>query len=169
MVIRDVIYYAFTKSRDYSVFSCETHLTLRLYFWRQNSAALWRVQGGRIRISTSLDTPQSWLNSDIPHRMIGATLSLIRNSNRSQWCDYCKSRWGQMKDGSWHPKAQQPAYWKVVSESPTRAGITRFYCLTCADEACNWPDGTYYSLKEQLQDAITKYQKGAYYDEQLAK
>lgn len=95
-------------------------------------------------------------------------MSLIRNSNRSQWCDICKSRWGQMKDGTWHPKAQQPAYWKVVSESPKRAGITRFYCLACAEEACNWPDGTYYSLKEQLTDAMTKYQKGAYYDEQLA-
>jgi hypothetical protein len=61
-----------------------------------------------------------------------------------------------------------PAVWKVVSESPKRRGVTRFYCQDCATEAQNWPDGTFYSLKEQLQDALTKYEKGAYYDEQLA-
>ena len=169
MVIRDSIYYAFSKSRGSSVFSSETHLTLRLYFWRPNSAALWRALGGRIRISICSDIPLSWLNCDTPHRMIGATLSLIRNTNRNQWCDTCKQRWGQMKDGSWHPKAQMPAYWKVVSEHPNRRGVTRFYCYKCAEDSCNWPDGTYYSLKEQLEDALTKYNKGAYYDEQLAK
>jgi len=140
-----------------------------LYFWRPDSAELWRVRGGKIRISISLDIPLSWLNFDLPHQMIGATLSLIRNQNSNQWCDYCKMRWGQMKDGTWHIKAQQPAIWKAVSESPHRNGITRFYCQPCADEAQNWPDGTYYSLKEQLLDAITKYNKGAYYDEQLAR
>ena len=168
MVIRDTIYYAFSNLREFSVFSCESHLTLRLYFWRPNSAELWKALGGQIRISTSLDTPESWLNCDLPHRMIGATLSLIRNNNKNQWCDYCKIRWGQLKDGTWHLRAQVPAIWKVVSESPQRKGITRFYCQKCADESCNWPDGTYYSLKQQLEDAITKYSKGAYYDEQLA-
>lgn len=168
MVIREAIYYAFTKSRDCSVFSCETHLTLQMFFWRQNSAELWKAQGGRIRISTSLDMPESWLNCDLPHRMIGATLSLMRNSNSNQWCDYCKGRYGTNKDGSWHYKAMVPAVWKVVSESPKRRGVTRFYCQDCATEAQNWPDGTFYSLKEQLEDALTKYEKGAYYDEQLA-
>jgi len=168
MATRGTIYYAFSKSAASSVFSSETHLTLQLYFWRPNSAEWWKVQGGKIRISTSLDMPESWLNCDLPHRMIGATLSLIRNTNRNQWCDTCKQRWGQMKDGSWHPKAQMPAYWKVISEHPSRRGVTRFYCYKCAEDSCNWPDGTYYSLKEQLEDALTKYNKGAYYDEQLA-
>ena len=95
-------------------------------------------------------------------------MSLIRNNNKNQWCDTCKLRWGQLKDGSWHLRAQVPAIWKVVSESPQRKGITRFYCQACADESCNWPDGTYYSLKQQLEDALTKYSKGAYFDEQLA-
>ena len=168
MVIRGTTYYGFSNLRESSVFSCETQLTYRLYFSRQNSVELWRVLGGKIRISISLDIPQSWLNCDLPHQMIGATLSLIRNSNRNQWCDYCKTRWGQLKDGTWHIKAQVPAVWKAVSESPKRSGITRFYCQDCANEVQNWPDGTYYSLKQQLEDAITHYQKGAYYDEQLA-
>ena len=168
MVIRETIYYAFTKLRDCSVFSCETHLTLRLYFSRQNSAELWKAQGGRIRISISLDTPESWLNCDTPHRMIGATLSLMRNTNKNQWCDYCKIRWGTNKDGTWHFRAMTPAVYKIVSEHPRSKGITRFYCQACADESQNWPDGTFYSLKQQLEDALTKYSKGAYYNEQLA-
>ena len=69
-------------------------------------------------------------------------------------------RWGQLKDGSWHLKAQVPAFWKVVSESPQRRGVTRFYCNPCADEVQNWPDGTVYLLKEQLMDALTTYAKG---------
>ena len=168
MAIRDTIYYAFTSSQEYSVFSCETHLTYHLYFLRRNSVELWNLHSARIRISISLDTPESWLNCDLPHRMIGATLSLMRNSNSNQWCDICKSRWGQLKDGNWHYKAMTPAVWKAVSESPQRRGVTRFYCQPCADEVQNWPDGTFYSLKEQLTDVITKYQKGAYIDEQLA-
>ena len=168
MATRGTIYYAFTKSRDYSVFSSETHLTYQLSFSRPNSAELWSLQRGRIRISISLDTPLSWLNCDLPHQMIGATLSLMRNTNSNQWCDICKGRWGQLKDGTWHYKAMSPAVWRVISESPLRAGITRFYCQPCADDVQNWPDGTFYSLKEQLTDAVTKYNKGAYYDEQLA-
>jgi hypothetical protein len=85
--------------------------------------------------------------------MIGATLSLMRNTNSNQWCDICKGRWGQLKDGTWHYKAMSPAVWRVISESPLRAGITRFYCQPCADDVQNWPDGTFYSLKEQLTDA----------------
>lgn len=168
MVILDTIFYGFSKSREFSVFSCETHLTLQLFFWRPNSAELWRAKGGRIRISISSATPLSWLNFDLPHRMIGATLSLTRNLNNNQWCDTCKIKWGQLKDGSWHPKAQMPAYWKAVSQSPLRNGITRFYCQPCANEIQNWPDGTFYSLKQQLEDALTLYKKGAYIDEQLA-
>ncbi len=88
------------------------------------------------------------------------TLTLTRNNNNNQWCDMCKTRWGQLKDGSWHLKAQTPAFWKVVSESPQRRGVTRFYCNPCADEVQNWPDGSFYSLKEQLMDALTTYAKG---------
>jgi hypothetical protein len=72
----------------------------------------------------------------------------------SQYCDYCKARWGTTR-GELHPNAKKPAYWKIVSEHPKRKGVTRFYCLECAADIQNWPDGTFYSLKEQLQDALT--------------
>ena len=65
-----------------------------------------------------------------------------------------------MKDGTWHPKAQSPAYWKAISESPQFKGQVRFYCLACAEEVQNWPNGEFYSLKEQLIDGLTKYTKG---------
>ena len=55
-----------------------------------------------------------------------------------------------MKDGSWHPLAQSPAVWKVQSETPIRKAQVRFYCQPCANEVQNWPDGTFWSLKEQL-------------------
>jgi hypothetical protein len=75
-------------------------------------------------------------------------------------------RFGQLKDGSWALKAMTPAVWKTVSESPTRRGITRFYCQTCADEVQNWPDGSTYLLKDQLMDAL-KYVKGTGIDVEL--
>ena len=66
-------------------------------------------------------------------------------------------RWGQIKDGTWHHKAQVPAVWKVQSETPTRRVQVRFYCQPCANEAQNWPDGTFWSLKEQLEAAIDDF------------
>jgi hypothetical protein len=157
MVIRDSIFYAFTKSRDNSVFSSETQLTWRSSLSRQNSAEWWKVQSAKIRISISLDTPLSWVSADFLHQKIGMTLSLTRNHNQHQWCDICKSRYGQMKDGTWHLKAQTPAVWKVQSETPIRKAQVRFYCQPCADEVQNWPDGTFWSLKEQLEMAIDEF------------
>ena len=157
MVIRDSIFYAFTKSRGCSVFSSETQLTWHSFLSRQNSAEWWKVQSARIRISISLDTPLSWVDADFLHHKIGMTLSLTRNYNQHQWCDICKSRYGQMKDGTWHLKAQTPAVWKVQSETPIRKAQVRFYCQPCADEVQNWPDGTFWSLKEQLEMAIDEF------------
>jgi hypothetical protein len=62
-----------------------------------------------------------------------------------------------MKDGSWHPNAQRPAEWIVISESPKRRGKRRFYCQPCANEVQNWADGTFWSLKEQLDYAISNF------------
>lgn len=166
--IRGSIFYGYTSYRDFSVFSCETHLSWQLSFWRPNSAELWRLQRARIRISMPLDLPVSWLTSDLPHRMIGATLSLMRNSNREQYCDYCKMRYAHLsRSGQLHPLAKVPAYWKAVSTKPGRVGITRFYCLRCADEIQNWSDGTFFSLKEQLEFEINKA-KQEYLDDKLA-
>jgi hypothetical protein len=157
MVTRGTIYYAFTKSQDNSVFSSETHLTWRLFLSQPNSAEWWRVQSAKIRISISLDTPLSWVDADLLHQKIGMTLSLTRNTNPKQWCDICKYRYGTDRNGNYLPMAQTPAVWKVQSETPIRRAQVRFYCQPCADDVQNWPDGTYWSLKEQLQAAIDDF------------
>ena len=152
MVIRGTTYYAFTKLAASSVFSSETQLTWHWCLSRQSSQEWWNPQCGKIRISISLDTPLSWLDASFP---IGASLALLRNTNLHQYCDYCKQRYAHLsRGGTLHQLAQKPAYWKVVSEHPKRKGITRFYCLECAADMQNWPDGTFYSLKEQLDDAL---------------
>ena len=167
MVIQETIYYGFSKLRDCSVFSCETHLILRLSFSRQNSAELWNLQAGRIHIATSLDTDLFSLNLDSLQKMIGATLTLMRNSNREQYCDYCKIRYPSSR-GELHSLAKAPAYWKIISERPGGKSVIRFYCLRCADQVQNWSDRTFYSLKEQLDDAVSKYTKGEYFNDKLA-
>ena len=152
MAMRGTIYYAFTKYAAPSVFSCETQLTWHWSLSRQNSQEWWNPQCGRIRISTSFAMDLSTPEPDLP---IGASLSLLRNTNMNQFCDYCKQRYAHLsRGGQLHPLAQKPAYWKIISEHPKRKGVTRFYCLECAAEIQNWPDGTFYSLKEQLQDAL---------------
>jgi hypothetical protein len=152
MVIRGITYYAFTNYVAPSVFSSETQLTWRWSLSRPNSQGWWKAQSGKIRISISLDTQLFSLEPDLP---IGASLALLRNTNLNQYCDYCKQRYAHLsRGGELHQLARKPAYWKVVSEHPKRKGITRFYCLECAADIQNWPDGTFYSLKEQLQDAL---------------
>jgi hypothetical protein len=86
------------------------------------------------------------------------TLTLLRNTNREQYCDYCKQRWGSHKK-EWHPNAKKMAYWKCVSASPMRSNQVRFYCLECAADLQNWPDGSFYSLKEQLLDGLGEVAK----------
>ena len=157
MATRGTIFYAFTKSREHSVFSCETHLNWRLSISQPNSAEWWKVQSAKIRISISLDTPLFWLDADSVHRKIGTTLSLTRNTNPKQWCDICKYRYGTDRNGNYHPMAQSPAVWKVQSETPTRRAQVRFYCQPCANDVQNWPDGTFWSLKEQLDSAIRDF------------
>jgi hypothetical protein len=66
-----------------------------------------------------------------------------------------------------HPLAKNPAYWKVVSQAPGRQGRVRFYCLRCADQIQNWEDGTFFSLKEQLEAEINQV-KGEYFNDKLA-
>ena len=162
MATRGTIFYEFSTSQKHLVFSSETHLTWHCFLSQRNCQEWWNLNHARIRISISLDTPLSWLSADSP---IGTTLTLTRNNNPNQWCDYCKLRWGQVRDKqtgreSWHLRAMTPAVWRVESESPTRKGMLRFYCQPCADDAQNWEtkDGpVFYSLKDQLLDAVAQF------------
>lgn len=165
MVIRDVTYYAFTTYAAPSVFSSETHLNWHWCLSRQNSQEWWKVRDGKIRISISSDIPLSWLGPDLP---IGATLALLRNNNPHQYCDYCKARYAHCKSGNeLGLQARKVAYWKAVSEHPNRKNQIRFYCLECAQDLQNWPDGTFYSLKEQLLDGLKDTTRREYLNVEL--
>lgn len=152
MVIRGTTYYEFTKYAAPSVFSSETHLTWHWCLSRPNSQELWKARCGRIRISISSAIPLYMLELD---SQVGMTLGLFRNTNANQYCDYCKARYAHLANGKeLNAAAKKVAYWKVVSENPKRKNQVRFYCLECADDMQQWPDGTYYSLKEQLMDGL---------------
>jgi hypothetical protein len=165
MVIRDATYYAFTTYAAPSVFSSETHLNWHWCLSRPSSAEWWKAQCGKIRISISSDIPLSWLEPDLP---IGATLALLRNNNPHQYCDYCKAKYAHLSNGKeLNMAAKKMAYWKVISEHPKRKNQIRFYCLDCAAEIQNWPDGTFYSLKEQLLDGLSSTARREYLNVEL--
>lgn len=71
---------------------------------------------------------------------------MIRRSYMGVWCDYCKLEWGKLKSGQWHPKAQAQAVVTIESSN----GLERSYCRKCMDEVSNWPDGTTFSVVDQV-------------------
>jgi hypothetical protein len=82
---------------------------------------------------------------------------MLVSAKRGIWCDYCKLRWGQLKDGTWHEKAQTQAAWTITSELPRSSKIPRHYCQECAVDSSKWADGTYFDLKQQIQFAQERY------------
>ena len=52
---------------------------------------------------------------------------MITHAATGTWCDTCKMAWGQLKDKSWHPKAQRQAI--VITTSSN--GQQRAYCPSC--------------------------------------
>jgi hypothetical protein len=82
---------------------------------------------------------------------------MLVNAKRGIWCDYCKLKWGQAKDGTWHEKAQTQAAWTIISELPRSSKIPRHYCQECAVDSSKWADGTYFDLKQQIQFAQERY------------
>jgi len=63
---------------------------------------------------------------------------LTKNTNLKIWCDYCKSRWGQHRDGTWVLNAQTPAMWVITSDKPRFNNVKRYYCNRCALEITHW-------------------------------
>jgi len=75
---------------------------------------------------------------------------MITRAALGVWCDYCKGRYGKNRDG-WLLKAMTPA---VVTVLSTRfAGRSRSYCKSCMDEVQAWPDGSTFTLPQQVEYA----------------
>jgi hypothetical protein len=85
---------------------------------------------------------------------------MIRRANSGVYCDYCKAQWGKLKDGTWHIKAQTQA--SVTCYSITKPNVQRSYCAPCLAMVQNWPDGTVFSLPEQIEYARAYFAKSGH-------
>jgi hypothetical protein len=85
---------------------------------------------------------------------------MIRRANADTWCDYCKAKWGKNKDGTWHPKARTAA--SVTCYSIKFPDRQRSYCVTCIAEVSAWPDGSIFTLPEQLEFAKSYFAKAGF-------
>lgn len=74
---------------------------------------------------------------------------ILRNQNKSQWCDYCKYQWGAD-----HPRGQKPAVWLSKSESPKASVSFRYYCQECMVYLETWHDGSKWSMDDQQKYAM---------------
>lgn len=85
---------------------------------------------------------------------------MIRRANNGQFCDYCKAQWGKMKDGSWHINAQTQA--SVTCYSITKPDRQRSYCVRHIAEVQAGPDGSIFSLPEQMEYAKAYFAKSGF-------
>jgi DNA-binding NarL/FixJ family response regulator len=76
-------------------------------------------------------------------------MSTITRAPEGRYCDLCKARWGKLKDGSLHVKAQKQAV-IVISTFKRTQTIERAYCAGCRDYLSRWSDGSIWPLSEQL-------------------
>ena len=85
----------------------------------------------------------TWQLPENSRSKIGMILMLSR-SPKGTWCDYCKNRHGTSS-----LLGQMQAVWQITSKRYGKL-IVRHYCQSCANEVQAWPDGTTWTLKEQI-------------------
>jgi len=106
----------------------------------------------KLRIRTQiLSRTLPWLVSFQPQTR--KNLMPIRKlQTKNIWCSICKEAYRET-----NPLHRTPAVWAVVSETPERAGRTRYYCQPHANEAQVWAsDGTIWTFRQQLDYAKGK-------------
>lgn len=114
--------------------------TLQSVWHWSSSQELWKLN--QITILGWMPLPTLPLPENLPSR-IGMILMLSR-SPRGTWCDYCKGRWGTNS-----LRGQTQAVWQITSKRYGKL-IVRHYCQPCANEVQEWPDGSTWTLKEQI-------------------
>jgi len=73
----------------------------------------------------------------------------ILRAPEGRYCDLCKARWGKLKDGTLHVKAQKQAV-IIIQTKRKDFVIERAYCTGCRDYLSRWSDGSIWPLSEQL-------------------
>jgi len=137
-----------TTTQCYERQSCGNHTlkdqlsrwTLQSVWHWSSSQELWKLNQITILGWMPLPTSQSPENS---RSKIGMILMLSR-SPKGTWCDYCKNRHGTSS-----LLGQKQAAWQITSKRYGKL-IVRHYCQSCANEVQAWPDGTTWTLKEQI-------------------
>ena len=82
---------------------------------------------------------------------------MITTAKAGVFCDYCKDAWGGRRVNgvfTWHEKAQRQAVVTITSVTIKAKGTVRSYCGECRNLVSNWPDGTVFTLAEQVEAAI---------------
>ena len=137
-----------TTTQCYERQSCGNHTlkdllsrwTLQSVWHWSSSQELWKLN--QITILGWMPLPTSQLPENSRSR-IGMILMLSR-SPKGTWCDYCKNRHGTSS-----LLGQMQAVWQITSKRYGKL-IVRHYCQSCANEVQAWPDGTTWTLKEQI-------------------
>ena len=137
-----------TTTQCYERQSCGNHTlkdllsrwTLQSVWHWSSSQELWKLN--QITILGWMPLPTSQLPENSRSK-IGMILMLSR-SPKGTWCDYCKNRHGTSS-----LLGQMQAVWQITSKRYGKL-IVRHYCQSCANEVQAWPDGTTWTLKEQI-------------------
>lgn len=110
--------------------------------WRwSNLHESWRLDQYTTLGWTSAPTQLSPENSPSKIGMIW----MLNRAPARVWCDYCKTRWGTES-----LRGQTPAVWQIVTKRGGRPTILRNYCHPCTMEIQTWPDGSLWTLHEQI-------------------
>jgi len=137
-----------TTTLCYERQSCGNH-TLKDQLNRWTLQSVWHWSSSRASWKLNQITILGWMplpTSQLPENSrskIGMILMLSR-SPKGTWCDYCKNRHGTSS-----LLGQMQAVWQITSKRYGKL-IVRHYCQSCANEVQAWPDGTTWTLKEQI-------------------
>ena len=115
--------------------------TLQSVWHWSNSQELWKLEAITM-ITFLMPWHISQSQESSPSRI--GTIWMLSRSPKGTWCDYCKNRHGTSS-----LLGQMQAVWQITSKRYGKL-IVRHYCQSCANEVQAWPDGTTWTLKEQI-------------------
>ena len=140
MVITTTLCYERQSCGNHTLKDQLNRWTLQSVWHWSSSQELWKLN--QITILGWMPLPTSQLPENSRSK-IGMILMLSR-SPKGTWCDYCKNRHGTSS-----LLGQMQAVWQITSKRYGKL-IVRHYCQSCANEVQAWPDGTTWTLKEQI-------------------
>jgi hypothetical protein len=140
MVITTTQCYERQSSGNHTLSDLLSRWTLQSVWHWSNSQELWKLN--QITILGWMPLPTSPLPGNSRSRI--GTIWMLSRSPKGTWCCYCKGRYGTSS-----LLGQKQAIWQITSKRYGKL-IVRHYCQSCANEVQEWPDGSTWTLKEQI-------------------